>query len=89
MCSIILGMFRFSGHNWNHDNRQYDESKREFFERNAKSGILVKRATIQRRRKIVIQPTDAETLIVQRNNVIGEPAIFEFSRHPRSITRFC
>ena len=96
MCSIILGMFRFSGHNWNHDNRQYDESKREFFERNAKSGILVKYNDI--RRKFVIKQTNPENfvvqstaagILVQRNNVIGKPAVFEFCRHPRSVTRFC
>ena len=46
MCSFILGIFRFFGRDWNHDNRQYDGSKREFFERNAKSGILVKCAAI-------------------------------------------
>lgn len=89
MCSIILGMFRFSGHNWNHDNRQYDESKREFFERNAKSGILVEHTAIQRSSKIVVQSAAAETLVIQRNDVISEPTVFEFRGPPRSITRFC
>ena len=46
MRSTILGLFRFSGHNWNHDNRQYDGSRRKFFKRNAKAGILVKCAAI-------------------------------------------
>ena len=77
MCSIILGMFRFSGRDWNHHNRQYDESKREFFERNAKSGILVKYNDI--RRKFVIKRTNPENFVVQsttgflvqRNNIIG------------------
>ena len=89
MRSIILGLFRFSGRDWNYHNRQYDGSRRKFFERNARTGILVEHATIQRSSKIVIQSAAAETLVVQRNNVIDEPAIFEFSRHPRSVTRFC
>ena len=89
MCSIILGMFRFSGHNWNHDNRQYDESKRKFFERNSRRGILIEHTAIQRSSKIVNQSATAETFIVQRNNVIGEPTAFEFRRHPRSVTRLC
>ena len=63
MCSIILGVFRFSGRDWNHHNRQYDRSKRKFFERNATAGILVEHAAIQRSSKFV----------VQRNNVIDKP----------------
>ena len=89
MCSTILGLFRFSGRDRNYHNRQYDGSRRKFFERNARTGILVEHTAIQHSSKIVIQPTDAETLIVQRNDVIGEPTAFEFRRPPRSVTRFC
>ena len=89
MRSIILGLFRFSGRDWNHDNRQHDRSKRKFFKRNSRTGILVEHTTIQRSSKIVVQSAAAETFIVQRNNVIGEPAVFEFRGPPRSITRFC
>lgn len=99
MRSIILGLFRFSGRDWNHDNRQHDRSKRKFFKRNSRTGILVEHTAIQRSSKIVIQQTNsknfivqsaaAETFIVQRNNVIGEPTVFEFRGQPRSVTRFC
>lgn len=87
MRSIILGMFRFSGRDWNHHNRQYDGSRRKFFERNARTGILVEHTAIQHSSKIVIQ--SAAGILVQRNNVIGKPAIFEFRGPPRSVTRFC
>jgi hypothetical protein len=87
MRSTILGMFRFSGRDRNYHNRQYDGSRRKFFERNARTGILVEHTAIQRSSKIVVQ--SAAGILVQRNDVIGEPAIFEFSRHPRSVTRFC
>ena len=87
MCSIILGLFRFSGRNWNHDNRQHDGSRRKFFERNARTGILVEHTAIQRSSKIVVQ--SAAGILVQRNNVIGKPAVFEFRGPPRSVTRFC
>ncbi len=89
MRSIILGLFRFSGRDWNHDNRQHDRSKRKFFKRNARTGILVEHTAIQRSSKIVIQSAAAETLVVQRNDVIGEPAVFEFRRSPRSVACFC
>lgn len=99
MCSTILGLFRFSGRDRNYHNRQYDGSRRKFFERNARTGILIEHTAIQRSSKIVIKQTNsknfivqsaaAETFIVQRNNVIGEPTAFEFRRHPRSVTRFC
>ena len=89
MRSTILGLFRFSGRDRNYHNRQYDGSRRKFFERNARTGILVEHTAIQRSSKIVIQSAAAETLVVQRNNVIGEPTAFEFRRHPRSVTRFC
>ena len=89
MCSTILGLFRFSGRDRNYHNRQYDGSRRKFFERNARTGILVEHTAIQHSSKIVNQSATAETFIVQRNNVIGEPALFEFRGPPRSITRFC
>ena len=89
MYSTILGLFRFSGRDRNYHNRQYDGSRRKFFERNARTGILVEHAAIQRSSKIVNQSATAETFIVQRNNVIGEPTAFEFRRSPRSVARFC
>lgn len=87
MRSIILGLFRFSGRDRNYHNRQYDGSRRKFFERNARTGILVEHTAIQRSSKIVVQ--SAAGILVQRNNVIGKPAVFEFRGPPRSITRFC
>ena len=97
MRSTILGMFRFSGRDRNYHNRQYDGSRRKFFERNARTGILVEHTAIQRSSKIVIKQTNSKNFIVQsaagilvqRNNVIGKPAVFEFRGPPRSVTRFC
>ena len=89
MCSTILGLFRFSGRDRNYHNRQYDGSRRKFFERNARTGILVEHTAIQHSSKIVNQSATAETLVIQRNDVISEPTAFEFRRSPRSVACFC
>ena len=62
MCSTILGLFRFSGRDWNHDNRQHGSPRRQFFKRNAKAGILVKYNDI--RRRFVIKQTNPENFVV-------------------------